>query len=116
MFAVPSLVLLVVFDYFKPQEYVPPLANIPFLYIFAALTVVAFVVDLRLGLSRLAAAPQLWLVVAFFSWCVLTDLPLGGSVALRQAFALSIPVILCLLIAHAIQTFRMIRVLLLILL
>jgi hypothetical protein len=116
MFAAPGLILLVVFDYFKPQEYIPALANVPFLYIFAALTVVGFVVDLRLGLSRLASSPQLWLAVAFFVWCLLTDLPISGSVTLRQGFTLLIPVILCLLTAHVIQTFRMLRVVMVLLL
>jgi hypothetical protein len=116
MFAVPGLVLLVIFDYFKPQEYVASLANVPFLYLFAGLTSLGFLVDLRLGLSRLTAAPQLWLTVAFFGWSVLTDLPVSGGVTLHQAFTLSIPVLLCLLIAHTVQTFRMLRVLMVLLL
>lgn len=111
MFAIPSLILLVVVDTLKPQEFVPLLAGLPLLYVLTALTVVGFLVDLRLGVSRLAATPQLGLAVAFVLWCVLTDVPRGANVIAAQALPLLVAVSLYLLLGHAVQTFRGIQVL-----
>ncbi len=106
MFAIPGLILLVLFDYFKPQEYVPFLAGLPLLYVFTALTVLGFVIDLRLGLSRLAATPQLVLAILFVGWSVLTNVPRGSHVLATQAFSILVPFSLFLLIGHVVQTFR----------
>lgn len=110
MFAIPGLVLLVLFDYFKPQEYVPLLRGLPLLHAFTALAVLGVVVDLRLGLSRLVPSPQLALTILFVGWSVLTAAPSGSRVLATQAWELLVPVTLYLLVGHAIQTFRALNV------
>jgi O-antigen ligase len=106
VFALPGLVLLVVFDYFKPQEYVPALASVPLLYVFTALTVGGFLLDLRIGLARLSPAPQLTLTLMLFAWALVTAVPHGFAVVVKSGFALLVPITLFLLVAHAVQTFR----------
>jgi O-antigen ligase len=64
------------------------------------------VVDLRLGNSRLRAAPQLPYVALFFAWSVLSVLIRAPSTALEHIISLSICVTLFLLIAQGVQSFR----------
>lgn len=110
MFAIPGLVLLVVVDCLKPQEYVPLLSGIPILYVLTALTVVGFLVDLRLGLSRLGGTPQLGFVIALVAWSMVTDLQNGVGVTLHRTFSLLISVSLYVLVAHVVQTIRALQV------
>ena len=110
MFAVPGLILLILFDYFKPQEYVPFLAGVPLLYIFTALTVLGFVLDLRLGLSRLVASPQIVLGVLFLGWSLLTVAVMAPGTFVVMGMKLAIVFSLYLLVGHVIQTFRMLQV------
>jgi hypothetical protein len=110
VFALPGLVLLVCVDYFKPQEYVPFLAGIPLLYLFTALALLGFLVDLRLGLSRVAAAPQLVLATLFVGWSLLTNLQYGVREIAEKSFTILVPFTLFCLLAHAVQTFRAVQV------
>jgi O-antigen ligase len=111
VFAIPGLVLLVVLDYFKPQEYVPFLAGLPLLYVFTALTLLGFLVDLRLGVSRLVPAPQLAVGLLFLAWSLLSNVPNGAPELLRKSFTVLVPFSLFFLIAHVVQTFRALQVL-----
>jgi len=63
-------------------------------------------VDLRLGNSRLRAAPQLPYIALFFAWSVLTVLIRAPGTALEHIISLSICVTLFLLIAQGVQSFR----------
>ena len=110
MFAVPGLVAILVVDYLKPQEYFEVLARVPLLHIGAALAMLGFVVDLRLGLTRLRAAPHLALTLLFFAWCVVT-LGVRARQQLPYASPLLIPLAIYLLVSHAVQSFRMLQVL-----
>jgi hypothetical protein len=116
LFAFPGLALLVVACYFKPQEYLPFLAGVPLLHGLVLLALLGFVVDLRLGYSRLQASPQLGATLLFIGWSILSNVPNGMSVTVRQAYQIAIPVSLFLLISHAVQTFRMLQALLAVLL
>jgi O-antigen ligase len=109
VFAIPGLLLLVLLDIFKPFQYVPIFASLPLLYVFTGLVLVGFLVDLRLGLSRIAPAPQLGLAIVFLVWAILTDVPQGVGTNWRQGFALVVPIILFALIAHVVQTVRALR-------
>jgi hypothetical protein len=110
VFAIPGLVLLILVDYFKPQEYLPFLAGIPLLYIFTALTVGGFLVDLRLGLSRLTPAPHLVPGLLLVAWALLTNLQNGSAILRREALVILVPFSLYLLIGHVVQTFRALQV------
>jgi O-antigen ligase len=106
VFAIPGLTLLVLFDYFKPQEYVPILAGLPLLHVFTGLALLGFLVDLRVGVSRLTPSPQLALTLAFVAWSVLATAPRGSRVLVSEAYGLLVPISLFLLVGHAVQTFR----------
>jgi hypothetical protein len=111
MFSAAGIVALLLLDVLRPQEYVPALAGAPLLHVAAALAVLGYVVDLRLGVSRPRAAPQLKLVLAFFAWALVTTAIRNPDQLVSRASALFIPLAVFLLVAHTIQTFRMLQVL-----
>ncbi len=111
MFAIPGIVSLIVFLYVRPQEYFDSLQSVPFLYIFCAVAVFGFAVDLRLGLTRMRWSPQLGLVVVDLGWSLFT-LAANDPRSLPAQLPLSfITVFLCLIIALGVQTFRGLQVL-----
>jgi O-Antigen ligase len=106
MFAIPGIIALVVFTYARPQEFFERLRVVPLLYIFFALALFGIVLDLRVGQSRLRAAPQLPWVALFFVWSALSVLIRAPATAIEHITSLSICVTLFLLIAHGVQSFR----------
>lgn len=111
MFALPGLLALVVVEFMRPQEYVPALRGVPLLHLSAGLAALGLVLDLRLGLTRLRAAPHLLLTVLFVLWCLVTVLVRAPGLVVPRAAALVIPIALYLLVAHAVQSFRAFEVL-----
>jgi O-antigen ligase len=109
MFMVPGLLALILVDYLRPQEYFQVLQSVPLLHVASGLALLGFVLDLRVGLSRLQAAPHLVLVVLFFLWCLVTVLVRAPEDLAVRATALLIPLAIYLLVAHAIQSFRMLE-------
>jgi len=110
MFAIPPLLALLFIDYLKPQEFIPVLASLPLLYLFTALALLGFVIDVRIGLSRLAATPQLPWVILFVVWALITVAINAPATFAARAIFLFIPVSLYLLVGHAVQSFRMLQV------
>jgi hypothetical protein len=106
MFAIPGIIALVVFIYARPQEFFERLRAVPLLYLFCGLALFGIVLDLRLGHARLRNSPQLPWVLLFFVWSVLTVLIRAPGSAIEHALSLSICVVLFLLIAHGVQSFR----------
>lgn len=106
MFTLPGLLLLVAVDWLRPQEYYALLRHFPLLYGATALAVLGLVLDLRLGLSRLRAAPHLVPVLAFFGWSVVTVAVRAPEALGARAVALVIPLAFYLLVAHGLQSFR----------
>jgi hypothetical protein len=111
MFAVPGLLALVFVEFLRPQEYLLFLRGMPLLHMATGLAVLGFVVDLRLGLSRLRPAPHLLPAVAFFLWCLITVVVRAPEQLVPRALALLIPFAIYLLVAHAVQGFRMLQAL-----
>jgi len=111
MFAVPGLLALIFLEYLRPQEYFPVLATLPLLHMAAALALLGFVLDLRLGLSRLHPAPHLLLGLLFFGWCLITLVARAPDQLLARTSPLLVPLVIYLLVAHAIQSFRVLQVL-----
>jgi hypothetical protein len=110
MFAAAGLLALIVVDYLRPQEYLPFLSEVPLLHIATGLALLGFVLDLRLGVSRMRAMPHLVLTILFFFWCLITVIVREREQLLTRTQALLIPIAICLLVAHGIQTFRMLQV------
>ena len=109
MFAAAGLLALIVVDYLRPQEYLPFLSVVPLLHIATGLALLGLVLDLRLGLSRIHAMPHLALTILFFFWCLITVIVREREQLVTRAEALLIPIAICLLVAHGIQTFRMLQ-------
>jgi hypothetical protein len=111
MFALPGLLLLVTVDWIRPQEHFTALQAFPLLHGATVLATLGFVVDVRLGLSRIRAAPHLVAALAFFAWCILTvALKAPWDLGSRAASHL-IPFAFYLLVAHGVQGFRALAVL-----
>ena len=110
MFAIPGLLALIFIEYLRPQEYVPALYAMPLLHAATGLAVLGMALDLRLGLARLRAAPHLLLTILFFLWCLVTVIVNARSDFSVAASALLVPFAIYLVVAHGIQTFRMLQV------
>ena len=110
MFALPGLLALIFIEYLRPQEYVPALYAMPLLHTATGLAVLGLILDLRLGLARLRAAPHLVLTALFFLWCLVTVILNARADFPEAASALLVPFAIYLVVAHGIQTFRMLQV------
>src|SRR5512144_80156 len=110
MFAVPGLLALIFVEYVRPQEYFPALFTVPLLHIATGLAVLGFVLDLRVGLSRPRAAPHLVPTILFFVWCLITLVVRAPDQLLTRAEALVTPMAIYVLVAHGVQSFRVLQV------
>jgi hypothetical protein len=110
VFAIPGILSLILFIYVRPQEFAPELQRLPFLYLFFALAVCGFVVDLRLRVSRPLATPQLPWVILLWIWSSLTMALQAPQTALRGMLELAIALSLYMIIAHGVQGFRGLQV------
>ena len=106
MFAIPGILLLVAFVYLRPQEYFTALQSWPLLYLFFGLALFGLAVDWRQRYVRPATTPQLWWVLGFFAWCVGTLIVKDPSALTHFSIDLLISVSLYLLVAHGLQSFR----------
>jgi O-antigen ligase len=111
MFALPGLLLLVLVDYVRPQEYFLSLRAIPLLYVATGLTALGILLDLRLGISRLRAAPHFLLAVLFVAWSAVTLVVRAPGELLERLPELLIPFAFYLLVAQAVQSFKALQVL-----
>ncbi len=106
MFAIPGMVLLLVLDYLRPQEYFVALQSVPLLYLFFALALFGLAVDLKLRITQLVASPQLGLAVAFIIWALATVTMRLPSQAQPSATELAIPFTFFFLLSQGVQSFR----------
>jgi O-antigen ligase len=105
MFILPGLIALVVFIYARPFEFIPELQSVPFLYIFFVLALLGFVIDFRLGLTRIFAVPQFRWVIGFVIWAAFTA-AVRGALATGTVLQVAVDLALFLLIAHGVRTFK----------
>lgn len=110
MFAVPGLLALIFVEYVRPQEYFPVLFTVPLLHIATSLAVLGFILDLRVGLSRPRAAPHLVPTILFFVWSLITVVVRAPDQLLIRVEALLTPLAIYALVAHGVQSFRMLQV------
>jgi len=107
MLAIPAIVILVAFIYLRPQEIVPALASIPFLYMFLGLAVFGLALDVRLGHNQFRLAPQAPYGAMFFAWCIVNYLLRVGAGGLPNTIVVcAIAFTLYFLVAHGVQTFK----------
>lgn len=106
MFAIPGITTLLFLTYVRPQEFVGGLSRLPLLYIAFGLAAWGIVIDWRRNYTRMAPTPQLIWVVAFYVWCIVTAVLSAPRAAPENAIALGTSVVLYVLIAQGVQSFR----------
>src|SRR5690349_21601905 len=107
MYAIPGLYALLAFIYVRPQEFIPALQSVPFLYLFVLLTAAGWVLDVRLGFTRLRSSGMLGWVLAYFAWALITFLVAkarGAATVMPELVMLAVSCFLFLALSQAIQT------------
>jgi hypothetical protein len=110
MYSAFGTLALVLIDYLRPQEYLPLLRGIPVLHAATALALLGLLVDLRLGITRPVPAPHLVATMGFALWCLVTVVVRAPEQLGMRALVLSTPILLYVLLAQGLQTFRMLQV------
>lgn len=110
MFAIPGLILLVALIYIRPQEFMEPLQRIPLLYLSFGLAAFGMVLDLRLRKTAMLRTPLLYWAVGLFGWAMLTAAIHTPSMLVRHVLDLGISLILFVIVAHSVQSFRALHV------
>jgi hypothetical protein len=112
MYAIPGLLALLTFIYVRPQEIFPALQSVPFLYLFVLLAALGWMLDVRLGYTRLRNSGLLWWGVAYFLWSAVTlgfALAGGGTLITRDVVMLIVSCFLFLGLSQGIQTVAGVR-------
>jgi O-antigen ligase len=109
MFAIPVILALAGFIYLRPQEILPVLQKIPFLYLFSALLPVAWALDVRAGFVRIRNTPLLVWTLLFFGWSILTVWVHAPLSAFKETIFAGVSLLLFLATSQGIQSFRGIR-------
>jgi O-antigen ligase len=106
MFALPGILGLILFIYVRPQEILLDLQRLPLFYIFFALALFGFAVDIRLRVNKASPVPQLLWTVLLFLWAILTLIIKAPEQALRGGLEFAVSITLFFVIAHSVHTFR----------
>jgi hypothetical protein len=72
MSALPGIIGLIIFVYVRPQEFIEPLKDFNFLYIFLFLSLAGMAHDVSRRRTVLMATPHLKYAIAFGVWCAVT--------------------------------------------
>jgi hypothetical protein len=110
VFAIPGICALIIFILARPQEFIETLQRLPMLYVFSALAVGGFIIDLRLRRLQPIAVPTLPWVIGFVLWALLCNAIVVPETFLPRAIELGILVVLYATIAHGVQQFRTFQV------
>lgn len=106
MFALPGILGLIFFIYVRPQEILLDLQRLPLFYIFFALALFGFAVDIRLRVNKASPVPALLWTVLLFVWAILTLVIKAPEHALRGSLEFAVSITLFFVIAHSVHTFR----------
>jgi hypothetical protein len=110
MFAIPGILALIFFIYLRPQEVVRELQSIPLLYAFFALALFGLAVDIKRGINRFSPGPHTIWVAGYLLWSVATMALLAPDALIAGTIALLIPMLLYLLVAQGVRSFRSLEV------
>jgi hypothetical protein len=108
MFVLPGLIALLVAQYTKVQEMSPVLRSLPIMHVLYLSAVVGFALDIRLGLIRKEAGPQLKLALCLWAWTLVAVLLTGGRLG-HHAYLTLAYMLLFVLVAQGVQSFRALR-------
>ncbi len=86
------------------------LRGAPLVHIVYALAAVGFAIDIRLRLLRAEAPPLLWWAIAYFAWWIVTVAVMTQGQMVVTLSGILIRFLLFFMAAHAIQSFRALRV------
>lgn len=106
MYSLLGLTGLVAYILTRPFDFIPSLRGLPFLYIFFALSIAGFVLDLAKGAIQWRAGPHLGWVLALLAWLVASLLLYRPAKLADEALEVLISVSIYFLLAHAITNFQ----------
>ncbi|MGE5183438.1 MAG: O-antigen ligase family protein [Acidobacteriota bacterium] len=106
MFALPGIVLLLVFILARPQEFIPMLQRVPFLHLFTVLAVIGYVIDIRLRRLQPIATNTLPWAAGFLVWAVISTALNAQDQLLPRMLEMAILFAIFGTIAHGVQRFR----------
>jgi hypothetical protein len=106
MYALPGVLGLVIVILARPTDFFDALRGLPFLYIFFALAIIGFVLDVRLGVTKLRLSPQLPWVLAFVGWCLLTAMVKAPEYLVKGGVQLAIVLAIYVVVAQGLPTLK----------
>ena len=106
VFALPGIAALMIFILARPQEFIPLLQRVPFLYLFAAFAVIGYVIDIRLRRLQPIAANTLPWVIGFLVWAVVCTAVIDPAQVGSEIAEMAILFVLYGTLAHGVQRFR----------
>ena len=104
MFALPSIVALIILIYAHPQDFFESLQTTPLLYVFFGLALVGVTLDVVIGGTRLRGTPQLPWIGLLLAWSVTGELIGMPGAASQHLTQLAVCVALYAVIAHGLPT------------
>lgn len=110
MFSLLGTAGLVAFILARPTDLFDSLRGLPLLYVFVALALLGFVIDLRYGYLRWRWSPQLLIAGAFFGWCLFTGTLRTPAFLAESLKELAIVLIVVFLISQVLQSFKALEV------
>jgi hypothetical protein len=110
MFTLPGLFALLAVTYTRVHEISSWLRPLPVMNLLYLVGCFGLLLDIRLGLARAEACPQLRLVFPLWLWVLLSPLLTGGAFV-QEATTTAVCMLLFILIAQGVQSFRAMQVL-----
>jgi hypothetical protein len=108
MFTLPGLVALLVDYYLRVHEILPSARSLPVMHTLYLVTAFGMALDVRLGLVRAEPCPQLRLALPLWLWTMVSVVLTGGLIG-RELNATTIYMMIFVLLAQGVQSFRGLR-------
>jgi hypothetical protein len=108
MFALPGLLALLMDTYVRVHDIVASARTLHVVHLLYLLTGLGLALDIRLRLARAEPSPQLRLVFPLWLWTIVSVALTGGRIG-SELSATTVYMMLFLLIAQAVQSFRALR-------
>lgn len=106
MFALPPLLLLLFFVYIRPQEHYEFLRIIPWLHMLYGFTLLGYLMDVKLSLTRPKMPPHMPWIVAFVLWTIVSTGVKASHTLMGVIVEVGLFVMLGFLAGNAVQSFR----------
>ncbi|MBW2734176.1 MAG: O-antigen ligase family protein [Deltaproteobacteria bacterium] len=106
MFALPPLLLLFFFIYVRPQEYYEFLRVIPWLHMLYGFTLLGYMVDVKLSLTRPKMPPHTPWIIAFVLWVIVATAIQAPQTLQGSIVEVGLFVLLGFLAGNAVQSLR----------